>query len=168
MAGKKMMSPKTTIWAVDADGFDPAKPSAAKLTDEVNISCAIATGYKLNPTDSKTDPSTTICDNNNSTTLTSYNYEGEITIFRDEDLAAVAGAFAKAWAMFKHKTDKHIYLVRRVGKLSTEAAAVGDEVDCFEFIADNPVDVVADDAPIQATITFLKQGRMELNSTVVA
>lgn len=163
-----MMSPLTTIWWVTDPAFDPLAPSAALLTDAKNISCAIATGYTLNPSDSKTDPSTTICDSENVVTMTSYNYEGSLTIFRDEDLVATTGAFAKAWAFFKHKTGDKGYLVRRVGKLSTAPAVVGDELDSFYFIADNPRDVVGEDAPIQATIEFLKQGQMELNKAAVA
>lgn len=166
--GKKMMSPLTTIWWVIDPTFDPTAPSAALLTDARNISCAIATGYKLNPTDSKTDPSTTICDSENVVVMTSYNYEGSLTIFRDADLAATTSAFAKAWAFFKNKTGETGYLVRRVGKLNTAAASVGDELDSFKFIADDPMDVVGEDAPIQATIEFFKQGQMELNVAAVA
>lgn len=164
----KMMSPNTTIWWITDPTYDPLLPKATLLTDAANISCAIETGYKLNPTDSKTDNSVTICDDNNAEALTSYNYEGELTIFRDADLAATTTAFAKAWAFFEHKTGVEGWLVRRVGKLSTSAAIVGDEVSSFKFIAEDPADVVAEDAPIKATVAFFKQGRMELYKPVVA
>lgn len=166
--GKKMMSPNTRIDWITDPAYDPLVPKATLFTDATNISCAIASGYKLNPTDSKTDGSTTICDDNNVVTMTSYNYEASLTIFRDADLAATTTAFAKAWAFFKHKTGTSGYLVRRVGKLSSVAVAALDEVSSFKFIADDPVDVVGEDAPIQATIEFFKQGNMALYKPVVA
>lgn len=164
----KMMAPNTTIWWVTDPTFDPLAPKITLLTNARNISCAIATGYTLNPTDSNTDDTTTICDANNGQTPTTYNYEGNLTIFRDEDLEDTVSAFSKAWAFFKHKTDEEGYLVRRVGKLNTAPAAVGDALSSFKFIADNPQDVVNEDGPIQATIKFLKQGQMELYKPAVA
>ena len=164
----KMMAPNTTIWWVTDPTYNPKLPKVTLLTAARNISCAIATGYTLNPTDSNTNDTTTICASNNGLSPTTYNYEGSLTIFRDEDLADVTSAFAKAWAFFKNKTGTDGYLVRRVGKLNTAPAAVGDALSSFKFIADNPQDVVNEDGPIQATIKFLKQGQMELYKPAVA
>lgn len=164
----KMMSPKTRIdWITDPT-YDPLLPKVTLFTDATNISCAIEAGYTLNPTDSKTDASVTICDDNNAVVLTSYNYEGSLTIFRDADLEETTTAFAKAWAFFEHKDNVEGYLVRRVGKLSSAGVLVADVVSSFKLIADDPIDVVEEDAPIKATIGFFKQGRMELYKPVVA
>lgn len=164
----KMMAPKTTIWWVTDPTFDPLKPKVTLLTDARNISCAIATGYTLNPTDSNTDDSTSICNDNNGQTPTTYNYEASLTLFRDSDLADITSAFSKAWKLFEAKTGEPGYLVRRLGKLNTAPAAVGDEVSSFKLIAEDPADVVSEDGPIQATIEFFKQGQMELYKPVVA
>lgn len=164
----KMMSPLTTLWWVTDAAYDPDNPSAAKLTTAANISCAVVTGYNVNPTDSDVDNTTSICDGANVETLTSYNYDGSITFFREGDLTNTTSDYAKAWTFFKHKTGQSGYIVRRLGKLSSAPAAVGDVVSSFKFIADNPQDVVGDNAPIQFTVAFLPQGKMSLAKTLVA
>lgn len=165
----KMMSPNTTIWWVTDVAYDPDVPSALKLTTAANISCAVVSGYTLNPTDSDTDSSTSICDGANIEVPTYYNYEGNITFFRDADLAATTSDYAKAFAFFKTRGNTAGgYLVRRIGYASTVAAAVSQVVSSFKFISDNPQDVVEDGGPIEFTTPFLPQGKMSLNKTLVA
>lgn len=164
----KMMSPNTAIWWVpDSVTWNPDLPSAALLTAARNISCAIVSGYTLNATDSDTDDSTSICDGANSGVPTFYNYEANITFFRDADVAATTSDFAKAFAFFKAGKAGG-YLVRRVGYLSTVAAAVGHKVSSYKVISDNPQDNAEDNGPVQYTVPFLPQGRMALTKTLVA
>lgn len=162
----KMMSPNTTIWWVTDVAYNPDAPSAAKLTAAANISCAIVSGYTLNATDSDTDDSTSICDASNAGVPTFYNYEANITFFRDADLVTTTTDFAKAFAFFKGGKSTG-YLVRRVGYLSTVAAAAGQKVSSYKVISDNPQDVVEDGGPVQYTVPFLPQGKMALNITLV-
>jgi len=166
----KMMSPKTTLWWVPLSvvpTFNPEAPSAAALTQARNISCAVVSGYTLNPTDSDTDDSTSICDGANVQTPTFYNYEGNITFFREGDSANTTSDYAKAFAFFKNKGAEG-YLVRRLGHLSSVPAAAGQVVSSFLFINDNPQDVQEDSGPIQFTTPFLPQGKMALYKTLVA
>ena len=163
----KMMSPNTTIWWVADPTYNPDTPSAALLTNARNISCAIVSGYTLNATDSDTDDSTSICDGANAGVPTFYNYEGNLTFFRDADVIATTSDFAKAFAFFKNGKAEG-YLVRRVGYPSTQAAAAGQKVSSYKFISDNPQDAVEDGGPVQYTVPFLPQGRMALNKTLVA
>lgn len=164
----KMMSPNTTIWWVpDTVAYDPDAPSAALLTPARNISCAIVSGYTLNATDSDTDDSTSICDGANSGVPTFYNYEGNLTFFRDADVAATTSDYAKAFAFFKQGKQAG-WLVRRVGYPSTVAAAVGQKVSSYKFISDNPQDAVQDGGPVEYTVPFLPQGKMSLRKTLVA
>lgn len=165
----KMMSPNTTIWWVTDATYNPDTPSAAKLTLAANISCAVVSGYTLNPTDSDVDDSTSICDGANVEVPTYYNYEGNITFFREGNIGDTTSDYAKAFAFFKTRGNAAGgYLVRRVGYLSTVAAAAGQVVSSFKFISDNPQDVVEDGGPIQFTVPFLPQGKMALNKTLVA
>ena len=169
----KMLAPNTTIWWVPLSaGWDPTAPSAALLTDARNISCAIDNGYKLGPTKSDTDKSKSICENANAETRVAYNYEGSLTFFREGDLTNTTSAFAKAFAFFKDGTQGAAaiegYLVRRTGYKNTVAAAVGQEVESFKFIADNPMDEVADKSTIKYTVPFKQQGEMELFVALVA
>lgn len=168
----KMMSPNTTVWWVPLEtvGFNPDAPSAALLTEARNVSCAIVSGYTLNPTDSDTDGTTSICNSANVATPTFYNYEGNITFFRESEGADKdnTSAYARAFGFFKHP-DAEGYFVRRYGYRESVAAASGQEVQVFKFSSDNPQDVVPDDGgPIQFTVPFLPQGKMALNIALVA
>lgn len=164
----KMMSPNTTIWWVPSSvAWDVNTPSAALLTTARNISCAIVTGYTLGVIDSDKDNSKSICASSNVDTPTRYNYDGALTFFRSSDMVETTSDFAKAFAFFKNGRPAG-WLVRRIGYLSTVAAAAGQVVSSFAFIADNPQDVVADGGPIEFTVKFLQQGSMGLRKTLVA
>lgn len=162
----KMMSPNTRIdWIEDAS-YDPLAPSAALFTDATNISCAIESGYKLNPTKSDTNNKKSICEDANVETPVRYNYEGDLTFFREGDLADTTSPFAIAFAFFG-TVRKTGWLVRRVGFRSSVPVAVGHEVDSFKFTSDYPKDVIDGDL-IEFNTKFHPQGHMELAKTVVA
>ena len=168
----KMMSPAETIWWVPADtpSWNPDAPSAAILTEARNISCAVVSGYTLNPTDSDTDDTTSICNSSNSADFTFYNYEANLTFFREEQGANAnnTSAYARAFKFFKN-VDADGYLVRRMGYLESTPAAASQEVSVFYVQSDYPQDVVPDDGgPIQFTVPFLPQGKMNLNIDLVA
>lgn len=164
----KMMSPNTTIWWVpDTIAWDVNAPSAALLTNAGNISCAIVTGYTLGVIDSDKDKSKSICSGANTDTPTRYNYDGTLTFFRDADTTATLSDFAKAFAFFKSGGASG-WLVRRIGFLSTVAAAATQKVSSYKFITDLPQDVVVDGGPIEYTVKFHQQGSMGLNKALVA
>ena len=168
----KRMSNTITLWWVpeDAPGFDPASPSAAALTEPRNVSCAVVSGFTLNPTDSDTDGTTSICNNANVSTPTFYNYEGNITFFRQAEGADfdATAAYARAFEFFK-KPDANGWWVMRSGYAQTLAPAAGQTVRVFKFSSDNPQDVVPDDGgPIQFTVAFLAKGQMFLDVPLVA
>jgi len=164
----KMMSPNTTIWWVpESANLNPLAPSAALLTVARNISCAVVSGYTLNATDSDVDDSTSICDGANVELPTFYNYEANITFFRDSDLVTTTTDYAKAFNFFK--TGRSIgWLVRRLGYPSTQAAAAAQVVSVYKVMSDISQDVVADSGPIQFTVPFAQQGSMNLNVALVA
>lgn len=164
----KMMSPNTTIWWVpDSANYNPAAPSAALLTVARNISCAIVSGYTLNATESDVDDSTSICDSANVELPTYYNYEANMTFFRDSNVADVTSDYSKAFAFFKLGRQAG-WLVRRMGYLSSVAAAATQVVSSYKVISDFPQDVVEDGGPIEFTVPFLPQGNMDLNRALVA
>lgn len=168
----KRMSNTITLWWVpeDTPSFDPTAPSAAALTEARNVSCAVVSGFTLNPTDSDTDGTTSICNNANVSTPTFYNYEASLTFFRQAegaDMDATA-AYARAFEFFKHP-DAAGYWVQRSGYPQTTAAAAGQIVRVYKVSSDNPQDVVPDDGgPIQFTVPFLPQGQMVLDVALVA
>lgn len=157
---KKMLNPNTTLWAIEADDVtDIMQLDAETLnTDALNFSCAVVRGYTLNPTDSDTDDSASICDSGNVENRLYDNYEGEFTMFRDADVEDATSVFNQAFEWFK-EPDKVFYIVRRVGKKNTAPAVAGDEVEAFLFTNDNMRSVDGgDDGPIQFTVPMLQQG----------
>ena len=164
---KKMLNPNTTLWVIPADKVTDIRELTADqlngtgspaTTDALNFSCAVVRGYTLNPTDSDTDDSASICDSGNVENRLYDNYEGEFTMFREGDLSDTTSVFAKAFEFFK-EPDKIHYIVRRIGKRNTEPAAAGDEVEAFLFANDRIRSVDGgDDGPIQFTVPELQQG----------
>lgn len=157
---KKMLNPNTTIWVIDEDLVTDIENLDATLLNNsaVNISCAIVRGYTLNPTDSDTDDSASICDSGNVENRLYDNYEGELTMFRDADVLDNTSVFNTAFAYFR-EPDRRFWVIRRVGKRNTEPAVNGDEIEAFLFANDRTRSVDGgDDGPIQFTVPLLQQG----------
>lgn len=157
----KMLNPNTTLWVVpEANVTNPMAPSAATLNagTSINISCAVTRGYTLNPTDSDTDDTASICDTGNVQNRLYDNYEGELTMFRDGNSADATSIYNIAWTYFRDP-DKRFYVFRRLGKKSTVTATAGDIVEGFLFVNDRTRSVDGGDAgPIQFTVPLLAQG----------
>ena len=162
----KRMSGKTLIFWVEDAAYDPLLPSKALLTSARDISCSIATGYTLNPTKSDVNTKQTICDETEVETPVRYNYEGNLTFFREGDMADSVSAFARAFAFFGTER-KEGWLVRRSGIARSIALAVGQKVDSFKFVNDVYQDA-EDEELIMFQIKFLQQGTMELDKALVA
>jgi hypothetical protein len=75
-----MLAPNVKIVWVTDTAYDPANPSIAILNGPkaFDISCAIVTGYTLNPKASDTVTTKSICDNANVKAPVRYNYEGKL------------------------------------------------------------------------------------------
>lgn len=157
---RKMLNPNTTIWVLDEDKvMDIDLLDANTLnTDAKNISCAIVRGYTLNPTDSDTDDSASICDSGNVENRLYDNYEGELTGFRDADILDNLSVFNLMFSYFK-EPDRRFWIIRRVGKRNTELAVDGDEFEAFLFTNDRTRSIDGgDDGPIQFTVPLLQAG----------
>lgn len=156
---QKMLNPNTTIWVIPESGIvNPLVPTAAEINAGVNVSCAIVRGYTLNPTDSDTDDSASICDTGNVATRLYDNYEGEFTFFRDAVTADLTSVYNKARDLFE-KPDQRFWVARRLGKKNTVAAASGDKVELYLFSNDRMRSVDGgDNGPIQFTVPMLQQG----------
>lgn len=158
---QKMLNPNTTLWVVDAaDVVNPFAPTVTNLnTDGINISCAITRGYTLNPTDSDTDDTASICDTGNTKTRLFDNYEGELTAFKEANNADSTSVYLVTFNYFKNP-DVQFWVYRRLGKKNTVVASVGDTVEGFLFTNDRLRSVDgADTGPIQFTVPLLPQGQ---------
>ena len=160
---QKMLNPNTTLWVIDAEDVvgDIRDIEAEDINDlAINISCAVTRGYTLNPTDSDTDDTASICDAGNVENRLYDNYEGELTIFRDAVRLDDTSVFNIAFEYFR-QPDRRFYILRRLGKRNTVAATNGDELEGFLFTNDNIRSVDGgDNGPVQATIPLLAQGEM--------
>ena len=166
---QKMLNPNTTIWVVPEAGIvNPDAPTAAEINAGENVSCAVVRGYTLNPTDSDTDDSASICDSGNVSNRLYDNYEGEFTFFRDADLTELDSVYNIALGLFD-APDNRVWIVRRLGKKNTVAATTGDKVELYLFSNDHIRSVDGGDAgPIQFTVPLLQQGHYSGYVSVVA
>lgn len=179
----KMMSPNTTLWwvpesAITNPDVDLFKASLYQTSGAaIDLSCAVVAGYTLNPTDADTDDTRSICDVGNVANPTIQNYEALLTFFREEIKSGQAApgtdsVYDKAFNLFKRGLqDGQIigYWVQRIGFRQGTAAAEGQLVSAYKFVADNPRDEVGDGAqPIQFTVPFLAQGWLGINKPLTA
>lgn len=176
---KKMMAPTTTLWWIDRDALTtPSTPSVADLTaalaaspaTALNFSAATAAGYTLNPQASDTISAPTIVDRGQAQARGSANYEGLLPFYMERDPATnTESVYLAAYDFFKEK-DRLGYVLRRLGKEYTEAAAAGDIVDVFLFLTALPrvQDPDNNSGAYQFQVPLLKQGFVKTNVAMVA
>ena len=177
----KMLPPATSLWWVPAEAItDRAAlllpetynggPEGTPAPVAQNLSCAVVSGYTLNPTDSDTDSTSSICDEGNVETPIRDNYEGSLTFFREAVTGDVVGAetvYDKAFRLFKDGRRNGAiegYVVERLGWRQGAPVADGQVLSIYQFVADNPRNEVGDAAqPIQFTVPLFQQGWMRQN-----
>lgn len=132
-----------------------------------NVTCAIvADGFTLGLTDSEEDDELTLCDPAGSVDLTTLNFDADLTAFRDESLTA-AGVFN----MFRDLTfgpDAPYIIVHRVGYASNVAFAVGQEIDAYYALTDNPVAVYGDGEKQKVQSVFVPKNVAEVSYEIAA
>jgi len=170
-----MVNPNTGIWWIPLAGLTSgSSPSAAQITAGTRISGAVTTGYSLGFKDSDVDKSKTVEDEGNVDTPTLKNYEGKISLFKDDigtgtQTAPVPSTiFTTAVNLFQVPYVEG-WIVTRYGKKATVAVAAGDKVSTFRFKNDYPMTVEsAAGAPILVEVGFLPQGEAYPNVVCVA
>lgn len=127
--------------ALTAAPADPDAITFTEITAGTDISNKIMfSNYKLGATGSSTIDEKPLSVAGNFQALDASNYEGSLTPFRYYDTTDGQPDTSgdAVFAMMKDKGTT-LYLVERESyKLSTEAAAVGDEYSYFEVITDDP------------------------------
>lgn len=167
MGQKKMLAPNTKIVFIPYAGVaDPiAGPTAAECVAGTDISCAIVTGYTLNPTDPDTDDSASICDAGNTVTQTYDNYEMDITFFREGVLTDTTSIYYVALNLFSNGPVQG-YFVRRIGKPSTSAIVTTDVIDWYTFETDYMQTNDDRKTPVQFEIKGIPMGTLGTFKTV--
>ena len=146
----------------------PSGPKVTELTAVTvkALSQYVVTTTNVNPTGSDTVNERAITDNANVVVPTIGNYEGSLVLFRDysagtptanDPLAIFTGSGIVGW------------IVRRIGLPASTAYAVGQKVDVFLFMSDNPqASGGAAEGYLKLTVPLLQQGQMYLDATTVA
>lgn len=156
-------------WVPGATGL--TTPDGPKITElsagtVKALSPYVVTTTDINPTDSDTVSEKGITDTTNAVVLTIGNFDGTLVLFRDytsgaptanDPLTIFTGAREVGW------------IVRRLGKPASTPLAVGDKVDVFLVMADNPKQTGGqNDGYLKLTVPLKQQGQMAIGVTCVA
>lgn len=157
----------TTYWWVPGDTgiANVNAPSAATLTSALNISQYVVTSTSVQPTASETVNERSVTDVANVVVPTIGNYEGTLVLFRD----FTAGAPSTDDLLDTFTGRPVGFVVRRIGKASSEAATAADVVDVFKFMADNPQTMGGTgEGYLKVTVPLLQQGVYALGVALAA
>lgn len=175
MTSHKMVNPNIGVWWIPLAGLSSGSaPSAAQINAGTRISGAMTTGYTITFKDSDVDKSRTIEDEGNVDTPTLKNYEGKLSLFKDEigtgtqDAPVPSTVFTTAVALFQVPYVEG-WLVTRYGYKAVVPVAAGHKVSTFRFQNDQPITVESNaGTPIMVEVGFLPQGEAYPNVTCVA
>ena len=145
---KSLADGHTKVAILSTKPADPKAPTIAELNAGIDASCRInASDYNVTPTSSETVDEKELCVEGAATAFGPSNATVEFTPFRYFSDMGQAEPTAEAEigdAVFQATKEKgtRLWLYQReTSKKSTDAWAVDDEVDGFEFITDNPQQV---------------------------
>jgi hypothetical protein len=144
------------------------KPSDLYGSNGGNISCAILDDINLGLTGSDTDSAKTICSKGSTEALTNYNFNAEVNGRLDED--PTADSLANLYRDIVRAPDVAYFLAHRVRgqKDSTEAFAIGDEVDLYYVHTDNPTIGYGDEEFETIGQAFIPKGVVNVGYTLTA
>jgi len=157
----------TTYWWVPSTDGAISEVTTTALTAANNISKYVVSTTSVGPAASDTINERGITDTANVVVPTIGNYEGTLVLFRDyvDGKPSADDPLTKIAA----KSGELGWVVRRVGKASTEAAANTDVVEAYLFLTDNPqVSGGTGDGYLKATIPLLQQGVFSTAHTLAA
>lgn len=129
---------------------DPKAPKMAELTAGIDAGNQIvASDFKLGPTKSDTVDEKSISQSGKPKVFTDSNYEASLTSFRDYDAtgkptATATGVVGDGVYQALKTKGSTVYVVKRfTSKNASEPFAVGDPVQVYELLMDNPADAEA-------------------------
>lgn len=147
-------------WVLDANMTAPSAPTLSSITGGVDLTDAISwQDFTMGPTDSDDVEDRGISSVGSETSRGFANYEGNLTIFREKNMADTSSVYRTAYLTFK--TPRTLgWIVMRVGKPASTAWAANDIVSTFQFIADYTQDDTDGDDSVKVVIPMLPQGQM--------
>ncbi|MDL5351099.1 hypothetical protein [Microbacterium sp. zg-YB36] len=122
-----------------------------------NVTCAIVSdGFTLQMTGSEEDDERTLCDPGNSVDLTDFNFDADMTGFRDANPAATDSVF-NLWKNLTFAPDVPYIIIHRVGFDSTTAFAEDQEIYTYYAHTDLPVNVHDDGSKQKIQSVFIQK-----------
>lgn len=177
MAGNKLLRGHVSVYAFFPEAVSnwetmSAADLNAAITDGLgfDISCAITDdSMNINPTDSDTDDSISICDIGNVSTPTFFNYEVSFDSFRNGPVALgqTVAVYDLPPKLFP-TADLPFYIMKRIGPAQGAAFAADQTVSVFGVNTDFPTDVLGDGENILFGSRFKPSGELNTNTKLVA
>ena len=136
---KTLADARTRLAILTTKPANLSAPTTTELLAGIDASCKILkSDYRLSATASDTVADSELCSEGNAVTFGASNYEGSVTPFwyLDEDGQTVVLEDAVYQALKEKGTE--LWFVEREGPHYTEAWAVGDRVEVYEVVTDNP------------------------------
>lgn len=173
MADEKVFSDGyVSVWWVPSNGIDDVnKPTAAEINAGAALSPAISwQDYDLGNSESDTEDDRSLMDRGNATTRGAAQFSATLSFFRpfNEDINDPTSDYAAAFEAFRTPR-VYGYLVVRIlqnERYKQDAAASGDWVSLYKFVADTFVDDTEGDDSVKFTVNFQPQGELAVYTMV--
>ena len=156
------------VWIDKALLTTPNAPKVSELTagTVLDLTCIMLASSKISAAGSDTVSERAVCETANVVTPTVKNYEGSLDLFRDFTAGVASATDPTTKFAGNYETG---YIVIREGSSSTVPFAVGNKVDVYLFIADQPQKVSGKgEGFLKMTVPLFPQGVMKIQTTTVA
>jgi hypothetical protein len=151
----------TTIASVSA----PATATELNAGTTKDLGPYLTTNYKVGMEDSDTVSEKSITETAQIDVPTIQKYSGMLELFRDFTTGVPS---ASDFTSFFAGANETGYIVRRTGKASSVAFAVGDKLEVYKFVADPPkLTAGSGSGYVKGTVKLLPQGVFSLTATSV-
>ena len=165
---KTLADARTRLAILTTKPANLSAPLKTELDAGIDASCRILkSDYRLSPTASDTVPDSELCSEGNAVTFGASNYEGSVTPFwyLDEDGKSDTADDVVYQALKEKGTE--LWFVEREGPRYDEPWTVGDPVEVYEVVTDNPQKPSDRAGYIKRTVPLGVQ-RAELHAVVAA
>lgn len=141
--------------------------SSANFGAGGNITGALKDDMKLGLADSSTDKDRTINSLGNAEALTFFNFNSDMTIFRNSDPLDLTSTFNLAEDLIR-APDLPYVIAHRVGKQFQTVSVVGDEWDFYYAWTDNPIPGYTDGGNQQVKQAFIPKNLVNISYILAA
>lgn len=136
---KTLADARTRLAILTVKPVSLAAPKITELSAGIDASCRILkSDYRLSAVASDTVPDTELCSEGNAVTFGASNYEGSVTPFWYLDGTGKTDILEDVVYQALKEKGAELWFVEREGPRYDAPWAVGDEVEVYHVITDNP------------------------------